>query len=147
MRRWPLLIQILVVNSLIVVLGAVAGTWITRSLASQSSIALTVLFALLGLLLSVVANYALLRFALRPLLLLQTVAELVAAGDLQVRAEEQAKGEPNLARLARTFNTMLDNLEEDTHVLERSRELTERLTQQVISAQEEERRRIARELH
>lgn len=147
MRRWPLLIQILVVNSLIVVLGAVAGTWITRSLASQSSVALTVLFAILGLLLSVAANYALLRYALRPLLLLQTVAELVAEGDLRVRAEEQPKGEPNLTRLARTFNTMLDSLEEDTHVLERSRELTEHLTQQVITAQEEERRRIARELH
>jgi two-component system sensor histidine kinase UhpB len=147
MRRWPLLFQILAVNSAIVFLGAAAGTVITRRLAQQSEIPLTIMFATLGLLLSIAANYVLLRMALRPLLVLQTVAELVAQGELSVRAEENLNGEPNLARLAHTFNTMLDRLEEDTLDLERSRELTEHLTQQVISAQEEERRRIARELH
>src|SRR3954466_3780144 len=99
-RRWSLVYQILLVNSLVVLLGATAGTALTRMLASQSSAALTVAFAALGLILSILANYLLLRVALRPLLILQTVAELVAAGDLNVRAEELAGGEPALARLA-----------------------------------------------
>ncbi len=147
MRRLPLVYQILIVNSAIVFLGAIAGTAITRQLASQSSVALTAFFAVLGLLLSVLANYLLLRVALKPLLVLQTVAELVAEGDINVRAGKLADGEPSLARLADTFNQMLDRLEEDTQAIERSRALTEQLAQQVLSAQEEERRRIARELH
>jgi two-component system, NarL family, sensor histidine kinase UhpB len=147
MRRWPLLYRILAVNSVIVFIGATAGTVITRTLAQAPTLELTIFFASLGLILSIVANYVLLRRALRPLLVLQTVSQLVADGDLNVRAEEQHVNEPNLSRLAHTFNDMLDRLEEDTLALERSRQLTERLTQQVISAQEEERRRIARELH
>ena len=146
-RRWSLVYQILLVNSLVVLLGATAGTALTRMLASQSSAALTVVFAALGLILSILANYLLLRVALRPLLVLQTVAELVAAGDFNVRAEELASAEPALARLASTFNAMLDRLAEDNQAIERSRTLTEQLTQRVLSAQEEERRRIARELH
>ena len=147
MRRWPLLPQILIVNSAIVFLGASAGTAITRALASQSSTALIAIFAVLGLVLSIVANYLLLRVALKPLLILQTVAELVAEGDVNVRAAEPTNGEPALTRLAHTFNAMLDRLEEDSRAIERSRALTEQLTQQVLGAQEEERRRIARELH
>ncbi len=108
MRKWPLMYQILAVNSAIVFVGAVGGTALTRMLAEESPVVLTVGFASLGVLLSVAANYVLLRYTLRPLLVLQTVSEIVAGGDLRVRAEERVDGEPHLARLAHTFNTMLN---------------------------------------
>ena len=147
MRRIPLLYQILLVNSAIVCLGATAGTSITRRLATTEGITLTVLFALIGVILSVVANYALLRYAFRPLTNLQATAERVTTGDLSVRVPPSSGGDRTIAQLSHAFNTMLDQVEEDTLAIERSRAITERLTQQVIEAQEEERRRIARELH
>src|SRR5688572_25900183 len=131
MRRWPLVYQILIVNSAIVFLGASGGTAMTRALATQSGTALTALFAALGLIVSVVANYLLLRLALRPLLLLQTVAELVAAGELQVRAANPRQAEPALTRLIQTFNAMLDRIEANNQAIEQSRALTEQLAQQV----------------
>ena len=65
MRRIPLIYQILIVNSAIVCLGAIAGTSITRRLANTEGITLTVIFAVIGVVLSVAVNYAMLRYALR----------------------------------------------------------------------------------
>lgn len=147
MRRIPLLYQILIVNSAIVCLGAIAGTSITRRLATTEGVTLTVIFAIIGVVLSVVVNYALLRFALRPLTNLQSTAERVTAGDLSVRVPPSRAGDRQIHQLATTFNAMLSQVEDDTRALEHSRTVTERLTQQVINAQEDERHRIARELH
>lgn len=147
MRRIPLIYQILIGNSAIVCLGAIAGTAITRRLATTEGLTLTVVFSLIGVVLSVAVNYAVLRVALRPLTNLQIAAERVTDGDLSVRVPQPSAGDTQIAQLSQAFNAMLDQVEDDTRAIERSRALTERLTQQVINAQEEERRRIARELH
>jgi signal transduction histidine kinase len=102
----------------------------------------------------------------RPILDLVAVVGAVQRGDLQLGARVWARDE--IGQLASAFNSMLESLRasraqvEASHreVLRRNRELAQlseelrqkeqiraQLLEKVISAQEEERKRIARELH
>ena len=142
--RLPLLYKVLVANVAIVVGGAAFGTWITiltvRRNPGQNHVPLALAFALAGVVLSVLVNLAVLRAAFRPLTNLERAAAAVRRGDLSVRAEPTPLPDPQIARLAETFNAFLDELGRD-------REELRSLASQVIRAQEEERKRIARELH
>ncbi len=142
--RLPILYRVLIANSAIVVLGAVVGTWAT-TLAIRREFAFggmppVLVFALLGVVLSVAVNYVVLRAAFRPLEMLTRVAEAVRKGDLSARAGPLPAGDPQMDHLAQTFNRTLDQLERDRAALRH-------VTSQVISAQEEERKRVSRELH
>lgn len=140
----PILYKVLIANAAIVVFGALAGTWTTIQLARDSHAAsgaqLILLFAFVGVLLSVVANFLVLRAAFRPLTNLERVANAVRNGNVSVRVERSRYTDPQLARLSDTFNDTLDELAKD-------REQLRALASQVIRAQEDERKRIARELH
>ena len=76
--------------------------------------------------------------ALRPLDRLSTALASVGSGEFAVRVEQA--GPPELARLAHGFNTMAERL--DTA---QARNL--RLTEQLLTLQEEERTDLARDLH
>jgi two-component system sensor histidine kinase UhpB len=142
--RLPLLYKVLLANASIVLLGAVAGTWATmaamRAAGEEGGVRLGAGLAVVGLLLSVATNYVVLRAAFRPLTALARVAEAVRGGDLSARAEPLAGGDPQVAHLAEAFDRTLDQLERDRAEL-RS------LASQVMRAQEEERKRVSRELH
>lgn len=144
LSRVPILYKVLIANAAIVVFGAIAGTWTTIQLARDSHAAsgaqLILLFACVGLLLSIAANYFVLRAAFRPLSNLERVANAVRDGDVSRRVERTRFTDPQLARLSDTFNDTLDELAKD-------REQLRALATQVIRAQEDERKRIARELH
>jgi two-component system sensor histidine kinase UhpB len=140
--RASLFIKVLVANSLIVGAGAFVGTWLTETVTGVRGLelGLAVLFALVGVTLSAVVNYGVLKTAFRPLIGLQHTASEVRAGNLTARAKPSFLSDPQMEQLSDTFNTMLDTLEERNSQLRRVAAL-------VIGAQEEERKRIARELH
>ena len=140
----PILYKVLVANTAIVVLGAIGGTLLTlemsRSTNGIGQSGLVIGFAALGVIASLVVNYLVLRAALAPLIaLVETVTE-VRNGNVNARAPRSTFTDPRIEQLRETLNEMLDD--SSTY-----RGRMRALSSQVISAQEEERKRISRELH
>lgn len=136
--------KLLVANSLIVILGAVAGTLITaavvRTEPAQSTFELVGIFAALGTVVSVAVNAVIIRAALAPVRALESAAEAVRAGDDEALAPHSPLADRDFRRLTDTFNEMLDRLRANRRQLRR-------LASEATRAAESERRRIALELH
>jgi two-component system, NarL family, sensor histidine kinase UhpB len=132
----PLLYKVLFANSVVILIGATLGTYLATMLQGQNRPYILVGFVVTGLLLSVVINYILLKLFLHPLHRLRETMRLVQSGDLALQAPVTGQ-DGDADQLAIAFNTMLAALDD----LSRSR------ASQILHAQEEERKRIARELH
>ena len=139
--------KVLIANSALIVLGALGGTAITLHAATLRStgeaglyLPLTVTFLVAGLALSILLNALVLRAALGPLNRLQDVVRRVGEGDLSVRARPTPLADAEIARIADTLNVMLDNVQSYEGQVRN-------LSGALIRAQEDERQRIARELH
>ncbi len=85
------------------------------------------------------------RILVRPIHDLVVVAERVGGGDLTARVNPLADDE--IGVLADTFNQMAQDLDASRATIAEKEEARARLLDELIEAQEEERRRIARELH
>ena len=142
--RLPIFYKVLLANCLIVGLGTIAGTWLvvqhTRTEPGSSQTDVIALLAAAGLGLSLAVNAAVLKAAFLPFRSLSDAAEQVRRGNFAARAEHVLFEDPEIERLTDTLNAMLDAVE--SHRAE-----VRRLSSQALSAQEEERKRIARELH
>lgn len=95
---------------------------------------------------SILVNIFLIRVALSPLQELSNTMKEVANGNLAIRAREHPlAGE--MLHCTETLNQMLEMLQGNIASLEGEKDRSKRYSEQVIKVQEEERKRIARELH
>jgi two-component system, NarL family, sensor histidine kinase UhpB len=139
----PLFLKVLVANVIVVLIGVGLGTWFTLTFVASPdgvrwpAVAVMLVVGFAG---SVLINAAVLTLALQPLHALEKTVDHVAAGDLSARARRVLFRDPDVERLAETLNAMLD-------VLQEHRQLLQKMSEQVLAAQEDERKRIARELH
>lgn len=142
--RVPLYYKILIANAALVLVGAIVGGSVTahyvRAEPGRSPVGLVWLMAVGGVLLSLLVNAFILRLALSPLQDLERTAARVQGGNLDARVPLSPLADRELDRLSRTFNGMLDA---GAAYRTRLREVAVR----ALGAAEEERKRVARELH
>ncbi len=121
--------KVIVANSAIILVVTAAGWWITQHNPETYHYLIDTVFIALAALVGMLVNFALLRAAFAPL-------HAVQGGDLDARVEIPG-ADADAAILAEAFNGMLDRLEQARH----------NTAAHVLRAQEEERRRLALELH
>ena len=130
--RVPLLPKLIVADLVVNLLTFVAVRDVPAGLANEVFIA--------ALVLTMAVNAALVWLALLPLRVLESTARQVLEGDIAARVPSTRFADRNIARIGRTLNVVLDHLTAD-------REHMRKLASQVISAGDQERARIGRELH
>jgi two-component system sensor histidine kinase UhpB len=131
----PILEKILIANAVIILIGAVFGTYFTRRFAGQSGLALTAIFFTCGVAITVLANYLVLRAALQPLVDLSRAMESLHKGEPQDVHIDSS--DSTVRRVSRAFNEMSRRLDEESKTY----------SAKLLSSIEEERSRIGRELH
>jgi two-component system sensor histidine kinase UhpB len=106
----------------------------------ESTLPIGAIVLVAALLVSLAVNYFVLRAAFKPLEVLEATTRAVREGDTGARVRLEHLSDPQIAELAETFNATLDQLDRD-------RSQVRDLASQVVRAQEDERKRISRELH
>lgn len=140
--RFPLLYKIFLANTALVLAAAAAASVLAVRIQRDpgASTLQVALFGLAVIALSALLNAVILRAALSPLRRLEDAADRVRRGQLDARAALSPLADPELERLTRLFNRMLDTLAA-------YRERLQGVATRALQAQELERKRIALELH
>jgi two-component system sensor histidine kinase UhpB len=132
--------RVFIGNSLIIVLGAIAGTYFTRHLALLGDGRLIILFSFVGILVTLLVNFVIIKSALKPLHELGVALEQENVEKIRIPEELEKYEDRDVHRLISTVDEMLSRLEKRTRQLKA-------ISENAIRAQEDERIRIARTLH
>lgn len=139
-----ILYKVLIANAIMLGFVATIGTWFAYRLVHDGSESrlypLGIGILIIGLMTSLAVNYLVLRAAFKPLEALESTTRAVREGNTEARVRLSTLSDPQITQLAETFNATLDQLALD-------RDQVRYLASQVVRAQEDERKRISRELH
>lgn len=111
--------KVLFANCAIVAVGAFSGTWVAQQYADESSFVLGAVLFTGGLLISLPVNYLAVKTALKPLRRLDTAMALVREGALESGIDLGGSADPQINRLAASFNTMTEWLRSDRETIEK----------------------------
>src|SRR6266702_1513931 len=128
--------KVILANSLMLICEALVGLWVTSHNLEAHHYLIDTSFIVFATLLGLLMNVALIRASFRPLFGLMHTIRKVSAGDTNTRAQAVST-DTEIGELAQAFNSMLDRLEQ----ARREQAML------ILQAQEEERRRLALELH
>lgn len=134
--RFSLFEKVILVNALMLVVEALAGLWVTSHSLESHHYMIDTAFVVGAMVVSLGITILLLRASFRPLFSLLQTIRAISAGKTGERAANQPT-DTEIGELAQAFNRMLDRLEN----ARREQAMV------ILQAQEEERRRVALELH
>src|SRR5438876_11262518 len=134
--RLSLFEKVILANSLMLIGEALAGLWVTSHNLEAHHYLIDTSFIVIATLLGLLINVTLLRASFRPLFGLLHTIRKVSAGNTHTRAKVTS-ADTEIGELAQAFNSMLERLEQ----ARREQAML------ILQAQEEERRRLALELH
>ncbi len=141
LSRLSIFHRIFIGNSVIIIFGAVGGTLTTHHFADMAAdIWLISIFSTIGIILSVLTNFIIIKNALNPLYQLRRVVDLIKGDQARATSQLMAHTDPDILKLATAIDDLLNQLRARTLQLAA-------LSERAINVQEEERKRIARELH
>ncbi|MHB8858145.1 MAG: sensor histidine kinase [Thermoleophilia bacterium] len=135
-RRRPLFQKVVIANTALIAAGSIMGYYLEVKYFEGGDMGFVLLFIFSGLALCVLINYLLVRMAFRPMDDVSDAMKAIRAGHRGIRVPE-VTDDPQIEELSKSLNSMLNSMEKQR----------KKAAASVIKAQEEERKRIARELH
>ncbi|RJQ42520.1 MAG: sensor histidine kinase [Gaiellales bacterium] len=135
LKRRPLFQKVVIANTALIISGSTMGIYLEEQLLG-GGFDLVLLFVAGGVAFSILVNCIMVKLAFRPLDNVVEALKAIRIGRRAIRVPE-VRDDPQIGELSRSLNSMLDSLEQQRRKGAAS----------AIKAQEEERKRIARELH